>query len=406
MEALKAFNRIWRRIFSDFNTFYLVGGSVPAILQGKIPNDLDIASSKQPDVLIKTFKTEDHIDVLPTGVEYGTVTFRFFHEGETYSFEHTTFRKDLEYTPTGRCPVIDFGSSIYQDLERRDFTVNAMAYDLNHADFVDPENGLSDLERGILRWVGDPVIRIGEDPLRIMRLFITREKYDLEYENPLTPQTFRAFATAFEQKVSAERVYQHLYKIFSGFSFQGIQRILEDIRTLCPWILYAPGQEGHCKDAFEGLPEGVNLSFKDIPHLPDLYLMLFLNKVLPYLRKDLLPVIPGTYYKNKLRLEKVGQANLWELKQLYNTERYRKNVISLELIAQLTGRTSDLKSHRVSLENPAFEGYEVAAMFPETADAAKRGKWIAEVGQLQMTRPEGESITDFKTRIKEEFNIE
>lgn len=142
---------------------YIVGGCLRDFLLGKTPDDFDMATSALPEKTMEIFKNER---LLTNGLKHGTVTVII----SSHPVEITTFRIDGSYTDSRHPDAVRFTSKIEEDLSRRDFTVNAMAYN-RKLGFVDPFGGQADLERRILRAVGDPERRFDEDALRIMRAF-------------------------------------------------------------------------------------------------------------------------------------------------------------------------------------------------------------------------------------------
>ncbi|MBQ9086780.1 MAG: polynucleotide adenylyltransferase [Clostridia bacterium] len=142
---------------------YLVGGSLRDLMLGLVPHDYDLATSAPPELTSSMFSD---CRVIETGLKHGTVTVLF----EGNPVEITTFRLDGVYADSRHPESVSFTRSIVEDLSRRDFTVNAMAY---HPDvgLVDLFGGQDDLKRGVLRAVGDPYRRLAEDALRIMRAY-------------------------------------------------------------------------------------------------------------------------------------------------------------------------------------------------------------------------------------------
>ena len=141
---------------------YLVGGAVRDLLRGLAPGDWDVATSARPEQVRALFPGS-----LPTGIRYGTVTVRLGGS----RVEVTTLRGEGAYGDGRHPDQVVFGSSIEDDLARRDFTVNAMAYDPETGRLIDPHGGLRDLRRGILRTVGRPGRRFAEDALRMLRFY-------------------------------------------------------------------------------------------------------------------------------------------------------------------------------------------------------------------------------------------
>lgn len=190
---------------------YLVGGSVRDIAMGKNPFDYDITTSALPDEIKKVFKDEKTVD---TGLKHGTVTL----VTEKGALEITTFRIDGEYKDSRHPQNVTFTRSLYEDLARRDFTINAMATD--GKEITDPFGGRKDLEGKILRCVGDPYKRFSEDALRIMRClrFAAILRFDIEEE------TKRALikCAPLLKNVSAERLFAELKKLLSGMDAEKI----------------------------------------------------------------------------------------------------------------------------------------------------------------------------------------
>ena len=149
---------------------YAVGGCVRDSLLGRTPQDWDLCTSARPEQVLALFGEGQCI---PTGLQHGTVTIKY--GGQLY--ETTTFRTEGAYTDGRHPDEVHFVPDVRQDLARRDFTINAMAY--NDAEgLIDPFGGQQDLQQGILRAVGDPATRFEEDALRILRAlrFVTGQE--------------------------------------------------------------------------------------------------------------------------------------------------------------------------------------------------------------------------------------
>ena len=143
----------------------LVGGAVRDWLGGVIQHDWDLATPLTPDGMRAALAPLKGVGIIPTGERFGTLTIRYRHE----TVEVTTFRRDGRYTREGRAPErVAYTTSLEEDLKRRDFTMNAMAVCLDGT-LVDPFHGRQDLEKGVIRAVGDPAQRLTEDPLRMWR---------------------------------------------------------------------------------------------------------------------------------------------------------------------------------------------------------------------------------------------
>lgn len=140
---------------------YVVGGCIRDSLMGKTPKDWDITTNATPEQVKECFELNR---ILDTGLQHGTVTIVLNGVG----YEVTTYRIDGEYTNHRQPDFVLYSKSIVDDLKRRDFTINAIAYNPTTG-FVDPFNGIKDIQKKIIRCVGDPNVRFEEDALRILR---------------------------------------------------------------------------------------------------------------------------------------------------------------------------------------------------------------------------------------------
>lgn len=180
---------------------FVVGGCVRDSLLGRKPNDWDITTSALPLQVKALFRR-----TIDTGLKHGTVT--ILMDGEP--FEVTTYRVDGEYLDGRHPSEVTFTASLQEDLQRRDFTINAMAYS-ERKGLQDLFGGLPDLEKGLIRAVGDPAKRFGEDALRIMRAvrFAAQLGYEVEED---TVQAMKELAPTLS-KISAERIAAELEKL-------------------------------------------------------------------------------------------------------------------------------------------------------------------------------------------------
>jgi len=204
----------------------LVGGPVRDAFLGRVSADLDFATSAEPDVTQALLAGwgDAHWDI---GKRFGTLGARRFGRGGAADVvvEVTTYRSDV-YDPTSRKPEVAFGDTLEGDLSRRDFTVNAMAVRLPELVFVDPFDGLADLQHGLLRTPVDPHQSFDDDPLRMMRAarFAAQLRFHVE------PAT-RAAVVAMAERitiVSAERVRDELAKLLcSAHPRAGLEVIVE-----------------------------------------------------------------------------------------------------------------------------------------------------------------------------------
>ncbi|HKA89567.1 MAG TPA: HDIG domain-containing protein [Haliangiales bacterium] len=196
---------VCRRLHAAGHEAYVVGGCVRDALLGRAADDWDIATGAHPEDVRKLFAK-----TIPTGIAHGTVTVLIGGE----PIEVTTFRGEGAYSDARRPDYVVFGVTLEEDLGRRDFTINAMAYDPEVDRLVDPFGGEADLRAGVLRAVGDPVARFREDGLRILRAARLLAKLELT----LDPATEAGVPAALESlaRVSAERVRDELVKLLAA----------------------------------------------------------------------------------------------------------------------------------------------------------------------------------------------
>ncbi|MBQ5559390.1 MAG: CCA tRNA nucleotidyltransferase [Lachnospiraceae bacterium] len=180
---------------------YAVGGCVRDALLGREPEDWDITTSAKPQQVKELFKR-----TIDTGIQHGTVTIMLDKDG----FEVTTYRIDGSYED-GRHPTeVEFTSDLLEDLRRRDFTINAMAYNKEEG-VVDAFDGMGDLKRHIIKCVGNPRERFDEDALRILRAVRFGAQLDFDIEEETRAAVKELVPTL--QKISAERIRVELDKL-------------------------------------------------------------------------------------------------------------------------------------------------------------------------------------------------
>ncbi len=179
---------------------YAVGGCVRDSILGRNPDDWDITTSARPEQIKSFFKK-----TIDTGIKHGTVTVMMNHTG----YEVTTYRIDGEYKDGRHPESVEFSAKLVDDLKRRDFTINAMAYNESNG-FVDEFNGIEDLNNHVIRCVGNPIERFSEDALRMMRAI----RFSAQLGFDIDGKTYAAIvelAPAIRQ-VSMERVQVELAK--------------------------------------------------------------------------------------------------------------------------------------------------------------------------------------------------
>lgn len=197
----------------------IVGGCVRDILLKRVPSDFDINTNATPNQVMEVFKNHK---IYETGRKYGTVSLILDNE----SFEITTYRSDGKYSDFRRPETVEFSSALIDDLSRRDFTINAMAYN-NKDGLIDYYSGYHDLQNKLIRSVGNPHIRFQEDALRIVRAirFASTLGFNIESETQ---------NAMFEKKhlllnIAIERIYIELIKTLTGKYVSHILALYKEI---------------------------------------------------------------------------------------------------------------------------------------------------------------------------------
>lgn len=204
---------------NNFEAF-MVGGCVRDILLGNLPKDYDITTSAKPEITISLFNK-----TIPTGLKHGTVTVLINNE----PYEVTTYRTEGKYIDNRRPSSVDFVTDIKEDLSRRDFTINALAYN-EKVGLIDYFNGINDIKSKIIRCVGNADKRFKEDALRMLRAvrFSCQLNFDIE-EN--TYATIKSNYKLIEN-ISSERIRDELCKILISENPSKGLEILRDTKLL------------------------------------------------------------------------------------------------------------------------------------------------------------------------------
>ncbi len=206
---------------------YVVGGCVRDVLLGRTPGDWDVCTNAKPDEILACFSDTDTV---LTGIQHGTVTVLLEHN----PIEVTTYRIDGVYSDCRHPDEVAFTGALKEDLARRDFTVNAMAYHPQKG-VIDLYGGMEDIKNRVIRCVGDPLIRFSEDALRILR--------GLRFASVLGFSIDTDTLIAMEQKrgsvhsVAVERIYQELTKLVCGdFAKQTIESYGTVLSAILPVV--------------------------------------------------------------------------------------------------------------------------------------------------------------------------
>ena len=247
---------------------YAVGGCVRDTLMGRTPHDWDLCTAALPEEMLSLFSGEQ---VAETGLKHGTLTVIRNH----IPYEITTFRTDGSYTDHRHPDSVSFVREIREDLSRRDFTVNAMAYS-PASGLVDLFGGRADLRGRIIRCVGDPDARFGEDALRILRAL----RFAAVFDFFLDPDTDRAVHARREdlRRVAAERIRTELMKLLCAPAAGRILRAYPDVLAviipeLAPMIGYDQRNHHHHFDLWEHTVQAL----ENVPPEEDLRLAMLLH---------------------------------------------------------------------------------------------------------------------------------
>lgn len=201
-------DRLYQVFTASGYQLYPVGGCVRDAVAGTAPHDYDLCTNAVPARVIQILQ-DGQIPFHAPGIDFGTV----IADVRGNSYEITSFRSEREYTD-GRHPgKIVFEKEINKDLSRRDFTINAMAYDLQSETVIDPFNGISDLQNGIIKCVGDPFERFQEDGLRIVRALRFAIRYGADFDGKTAEAIHENLGMM--QNVSKERILMEFRKILS-----------------------------------------------------------------------------------------------------------------------------------------------------------------------------------------------
>ena len=205
---------------------YAVGGCVRDSILGRNPQDWDITTSAKPQQVKELFSR-----TIDTGIQHGTVTVMLDHEG----FEVTTYRIDGEYEDARHPKEVIFTGNLVEDLKRRDFTINAMAYN-EEKGLVDIFNGIEDIEKKVIRCVGIAEERFTEDALRMLRAvrFSAQLGFTIDYD---TQKAIEKLAPSLK-KISAERIQTELVKLLVSNHPEEVRTLYETgiSKEIFPWF--------------------------------------------------------------------------------------------------------------------------------------------------------------------------
>lgn len=249
---------------------YIVGGCVRDFLLNRIPADFDITTNATPLQTITAFKG---FQVIETGIKHGTVTILI----EKKPVEVTTYRIDGTYSDSRHPDNVEYTSNLIDDLSRRDFTINAMAY--NHIDgIIDRFNGIKDLNNCIIKCVGNPQLRFSEDALRILRAirFSAQINFDIDKYTSFIIHNMKNTLL----KVSKERIATELNKLLMGDNaYPVLMKYSDVISTIIPEISQCIGFNQHSKYHKYDVWEHMAISVQNSPKYLNVRLAMLLHDI-------------------------------------------------------------------------------------------------------------------------------
>jgi len=349
---------------------YIVGGCVRDIIRGVQPKDWDITTSATPLEAKANF-----LRTIDTGIKHGTITVLL--DGQPY--EVTTYRIDGEYLDNRRPQTVEFTTNIEEDLSRRDFTMNAIAYS-PITGFVDPFGGQEDINRGLIRCVGDPLHRFGEDALRMLRAirFAAVTGFDINKDILTAISVLKATL----QNISPERIREEFGKLITSQNPETV--VLLDKTGLLPFVLGNRDYEGDIIQAAHWLTicpsqESMRLAlflYNQIDCEKLLQAMRFDNKTAKeaaMLVRLLYEELPANRYQIKKILRFVPQALFENFLTLNEIISPNNNV------AHIRSEVQDIvsKAECFTLKNLAINGVDLKALGIEQGEAmGKTLEWL------------------------------
>lgn len=345
---------------------WIVGGAARDVMLSTEVKDIDLAVDLDPQQMLNLFP-----NAIPTGIEFGTITLR----GGDSMYECTTLRTESQYSDGRRPQIVNWGTSLAEDLQRRDFTINAMAIDVSRMVLHDPHNGLLDLQRGILRAVGNASLRLSEDGLRIMRAyrFMDRDEAGIWYpDNQL--QLALVQKRMMLSNIAVERIWNELKRILAGKNASTVLEMMikDDVLQMVfdtEWRIAGP-----ILDAISEFRQGDNdylavlsilLSETNSQKIPALLNNLKMSK---YERENVIATI-----------SRMGHLPKNEVGKL----RIHRHVLGDEAIKQLRLEYL-IRKHAIRLPQGYFESYSLQEI----------EQLIANSSQLKAASNDGKSILD------------
>lgn len=351
---------------------FAVGGCVRDSLRGVAPHDWDLCTGAHPEQIKAVFRDRKTIDI---GMAHGTVAVVF----PSGTLEITTYRIDGGYSDARHPDQVSFTPELREDLARRDFTVNAMAYHPD-AGLVDPFGGQADLKRGIIRCVGEPERRFGEDALRILRAVRFSSVLGFRLEGR-TAAAARDMCGALN-RISAERIREELTKLLLGENVREVLRLYSDVLAavipeIAPCVGFDQQNSHHCHDVWGHTVECVAQSAPD-PVIRWTMLLHDIGKPGTFTVSDGV----GHFYGHEKRSAELAQAILKRLK--FDTRTAERVVTLIRSHMLLTQPTEKAVKRRLNQLGPEVFLQLLDVMRADTRGLAPeyRGR-IGEIDRLE-----------------------
>ncbi len=294
---------------NDFE-LYAVGGAVRDALIGREVHDIDFATNALPEDVMRICKR-----TIATGLQHGTITVLW--NGE--SFEITTYRTDQGYSNFRQPDSVSFTTSLVSDLARRDFTINAVALDLNNGALHDPYEGQADMARKLIRCVGTPSARFTEDGLRMMRCVRFATTLSFEIDAP-SINAIRECAHLI-QHISRERIAQELQKILRSLHAEKGYVLLQETHLYS--FIFSNAAAAHEGNAHDYAYTDTALLLRAIDHVPFMP-----NEKMREVLAHAALFLPKRLEKN----EAVAKAAAERANEAYTTLKLRKRDLSRILL--------------------------------------------------------------------------
>jgi len=350
MKIPKYVNRVLNELHNNGYSAYIVGGAIRDFLLGKTPHDFDIATSAIPEEILSVFSD---YKTLTTGIKHGTIG--VISSGKL--LEVTTFRIDEDYSDFRHPSNVRFTNKLKDDLSRRDFTINALAYD---GEVIDYFGGCEDLEKGIIRCVGDPNIRFTEDVLRILRAL----RFSCQLNFTILENTKEAIFKYKDllKNISKERIAIEVNKMLSS----DITVVLEEYLPVFQ-VIFPDLNKNNITNKIEKLKKSNNnlvvrtaILFDDFPN-PDDNLdnlrtsKLFKVKVLNLLENKNIELSenPSHLAKLLINIHLEDLLNIEEYQNIFETKTDIKKV--MPLIQNIPTKLNDLKINGHDLIKLGFQ---------------------------------------------------